>query len=382
MTSIGNVATLAQNLLVQSQVRNIQTQLDRTQLQISSGKRTDVYSGLGSTSRLTLDFHRQREQIQNYRDTISSTSARMQVMDKAMTRLTEIATDFRAKFLQNRIYMGTDPNVRAVFQQEAQSALKEMNQILNSQYEGRYLFSGRLITTPPMIDPGDVATAGTPLAVLDNVVNTAAGSNYVTNGATVALNSVITTLTPSGAAYTGTAPNTYPYRGDLPTYSNAPPYTNALTVRVDSGTDVGYTVRGDEPAVAALLQGVYIFATANYNAGAQQSFFSLMDAASFRIDQSLDGSNLTAPTGVPSSATPAFNGLRSVLGSLGAIENRLKAVDLQHEQTQTLLDTELGRLEDADPYEAITKLQGLQSQLTSSFQVTATLRDLTLSKFI
>jgi flagellin-like hook-associated protein FlgL len=382
MTSVGNVATLAQNLLLQSQVRTIQTQLDKTQLQIASGKKTDIYSGLGSTSRLTLDFHRQKEQIQNYRDNIAATSARLQVMDKALTRLTEIGTEFRSKFLQNRIYMGTDPSVRAVFQQEAQSALREINQILNSQYEGRYLFSGRLISTPPMINPGAVGSAGTPLAVLDNVVNTAAGSNYVTNGAQTCLNSVVTTLTPSGAAYTGVAPNTYPYQGDLPAYSNVSPFTNALTIRADSGTDIGYTVRGDDTSVAALLQGVYIFATATYNAGAEQSFFSLMDAASFRIDQSLDGSTLTAPTGVPTSTNPAFSGLRALLGNVGAIENRLKSVDLQHEQTQTLLDNELSRLEDADPYEAITKLQGLQSQLTSSFQVTATLRDLTLSKLI
>jgi flagellar hook-associated protein 3 FlgL len=382
MTSIGNVATLAQNLLLQSNVRNIQGQLDRVQLQIASGKKTDVYSGLGSTSRMTLDFHRQKDQVQNYRDTIASTTARLGVMDKAMTRLTEIATDFRAKFLQNRIYMGTDPTVRSVFQQEAQSALKEMNQILNTQYEGRYLFSGRLISTPPMLDPGAVATAGTPLAVLDDVVNTAAATNYVTNGATAAFNGVVTTLTPSGAVYTGVAPDTYPYEGDVAAYSNSPPYTNALTVRVDEATDIGYTVRGDDPSVAALLQGVYIFATANYNAGASQSFFDLMDAASFRVDQALEGSNLTPPAGVPSSTVPAFNGLRSVLGDIGAIENRIKNVDLQHEQVQTLLDNELGRLEDADPYEAITKLQGLQSQLTSSFQVTSTLRNLTLANFI
>lgn len=107
-----------------------------------------------------------------------------------------------------------------------------------------------------------------------------------------------------------------------------------------------------------------------------------MDAASFRIDQALEGSNLTAPVGVPSTATPAFNGLRSVLGTIGAIENRMKSVDLQHEQRLTLFDNELGRLEDADPYEAISKLQGLQSQLSSSFQVTAALKDLTLSNFI
>lgn len=379
---ISSVATLAQNLLLQSNVRNIQYQLDKVQLQIASGKKTDVYSGLGSTSRITLDFHRQKEQIQNYRDTIASTQARIGVVDKALTRITEIATDFRSKYLQNRPYMSTDPTVRAVFQEEAASALREINQVLNTPFEGGYLFSGRLISTPPMVDPGDTGTATTPLFVLDDVINVAAGTNYVANGANTAFNAVVTTLTPSAAAYTGVAPNTYPYEGDNAAYSNSPPYTNALTVRVDEGTDIGYTVRGDDRPIAALLQGIYTFATTDYNATAETAFFQMLDAASFRIDQALEGSNLTPPTGVISTAVPAFAGLRSVLGTIGAIENRIKDVDIQHEQRLTLIDNELGRLEDADPYEAITKLQGLQSQLSSSFQVTSILKDLTLSNFI
>jgi len=85
---------------------------------------------------------------------------------------------------------------------------------------------------------------------------------------------------------------------------------------------------------------------------------------------------------VPSSTTPAFTGLRSALGTLGAVQNRINSIDLTHEQRLSLLENELGRLEDADPYEAISKLQGLQAQLTSSFQVTAALKDLTLSRFI
>jgi flagellin-like hook-associated protein FlgL len=107
----------------------------------------------------------------------------------------------------------------------------------------------------------------------------------------------------------------------------------------------------------------------------------MMDAASFRIDQALEGSSLVAPAGVIN-AGGTFDGLRSRLGMIGAIENRIKSVDLQHEQRLTLIDNELGRLEDADPYEAISKLQGLQSQLSSSFQVTSILKDLTLSNFI
>jgi flagellar hook-associated protein 3 FlgL len=379
---INNVATLSQNLLLQTQVRSIQGQLDKVQMQIASGKKTDVYSGLGAVSRMTLDLHRQSEQVANYRSTIASTTARLKVMDQGMTRISEIATEFRAKYLQNRTYMATDPTVRAVFQDEAQSALKELGRLLNVEYEGRYVFSGRLIDTAPMVDPGSTATAGSPLAVLDNVINTAGASNYVANGATTAFNAVITALTPSAAAYTGVAPNTYPYNGDNAAVSNAPPYTNALTVRVDEGTDVAYTFRGDDPAIAALMQGLYTFATTDYDPTADTAFFQLMDAASFRIDQALEGSDLTPPVGVPSSATPTFAGLRSALGTLGAIQNRINAIDLTHEQRLSLLENELGRLEDADPYEAISKLQGLQAQLTSSFQVTAALKDLTLSRFI
>jgi flagellar hook-associated protein 3 FlgL len=379
---INNVATLSQNLLLQTQVRSIQGQLDKVQMQIASGKKTDVYSGLGAVSRMTLDLHRQSEQVANYRSTIASTTARLKVMDQGMTRISEIATEFRAKYLQNRTYMATDPTVRAVFQDEAQSALKELGRLLNVEYEGRYVFSGRLIDTAPMVDPGSTATAGSPLAVLDNVINTAGASNYVANGATTAFNAVITALTPSAAAYTGVAPNTYPYNGDNAAVSNAPPYTNALTVRVDEATDVAYTFRGDDPAIAALMQGLYTFATTDYDPTADTAFFQLMDAASFRIDQALEGSDLTPPVGVPSSATPTFAGLRSALGTLGAIQNRINAIDLTHEQRLSLLENELGRLEDADPYEAISKLQGLQAQLTSSFQVTAALKDLTLSRFI
>jgi flagellar hook-associated protein 3 FlgL len=379
---INNVATLAQNLLLQSQVRSIQGQLDKVQMQIASGKKTDVYSGLGAVSRMTLDLHRQSEQVANYRSTIASTTARLKVMDQGMTRISEIATEFRAKYLQNRTYMATDPTVRAVFQDEAQSALKELGRLLNVEYEGRYVFSGRLIDTAPMVDPGSTANAGTPLAVLDNVINTAGASNYVTNGATAAFNAVVTTLTPSAAAYTGVAPDTYPYNGDNAAASNAPPFTNALTVRVDEGTDVAYTFRGDDPAIAALMQGLYTFATTDYDPTADTAFFQLMDAASFRIDQALEGSDLTPPAGVPSTATPSFTGLRSALGALGAIQNRINSIDLTHEQRLSLLENELARMEDADPYEAISKLQGLQAQLTSSFQVTAALKDLTLSRFI
>ena len=378
---INSVATLSQNLLLQSNVRNIQNQLDKVQLQIASGKKTDVYSGLGAQSRMTLDFHRQKEQIQNYRDSIAASTARIGVIDKALTRLTEIATEFRSKFLQNRPYMSTDPTVRAVFKDEAQSALREINQLLNTPFEGGYLFSGRLSTTPPMVDPGNTATALTPLAVVNDIVNVTAGTNYVANGANTAFNAVVTALTPSAAAYTGVAPNRYPYRGDNATFSNTSPFTNALTVRVDEGTDIGYTVRGDDTAIAALLQGVYTFATTDYSAAQETAFFQMMDAASFRIDQALEGSNLTPPTGVITVAG-TFDGLRSRLGTIGAIENRIKSIDLQHEQRLTLIDNELGRLEDADPYEAISKLQGLQSQLSSSFQVTSILKDLTLSNFI
>jgi flagellin-like hook-associated protein FlgL len=235
-----------------------------------------------------------------------------------------------------------------------------------------------------MVDPGGTAVATDPIAVLSTVINTTGASNYVANGAQTCLDSVVTTLTPSTTTdYTGTAPNTYPYNGDHTTFTNVSPFTAALTVRADRGTDIGYTVRGDDTSLVALFQGLYIFATANFNSTASNSFFQLLDAASFRIEQGLEGSAITAPTGtVTATAGGTFSGLRAVLSELGLKENRLKDIDASHENLLTLLTDQVAKLEDADPYESITKIQGLQAQLTSSFQVTAALRQLTLSNFI
>ncbi|MBI1776652.1 MAG: hypothetical protein HYR63_15005 [Proteobacteria bacterium] len=381
---VNSVSTLTSNLLVRSQIQSLQSQLDLTQLQITTGLKSNVFSDLQLEARRTLDLTSKKKQIESYQAQIHTALSSMKIMDQSITAVTQIATDMRAEYIQDRNKIDTDPTVRALLQEKAKEALAQIQEALNVQYQGRYLFSGRLVTTPPVVPANSTTFGPTPLSVISNDINVTAGTNYVANGAAAAFNQMVTDLTPSAAAYTGVAPNTYPYSGDNTAYSNVFPFTAALTVRADQGFDIGYTVRADDPAMAAVLQGIYTMATTALPAGAStattQSYLSLLDAASFRINQGLQGT-LTAPAGIPTTAAPAL-GLRSVLGNLAFKESQLTDLDTKHTATITALTQQISSLQDADAAQAITNLQNLQNQLTSTFKVTSSLQSLSLVRFI
>src|SRR5258708_6667281 len=381
---VNSVSTLTSNLLVRDQIQNIQSQLDLTQIQITTGLKSNVFSDLKADAQRALDMTAQKNQIDAYQKAIHTAQNNITIMDQSVTQVTQIATDFQAAYIQDRNTLGTDPTTQALLKEKAQEALAEIQQALNVQSQGRYVFSGRLISTAPVVPANSTAFGPSPLSVINNDINVAAGTNYIANGATVAFNQVVTDLTPSAAAYTGVAPNTYPYNGDNAAYSNVFPFTNAVTVRCDKNFDIGYTMRADDPSIAAIMQGLYAMATTTLPLGASTatstSYLSLLDASNFRISQGLQGP-ITAPAGIPSVAAPA-TGLRSLLGNLAFQETQLQNFDLQHQATLTTLTGQISNLQDADAAQAITNLQNLQNQLTSTFKVTASLQNLTLSRYI
>jgi flagellar hook-associated protein 3 FlgL len=382
---VNSVSTLTSNLLIQQQIQQIQKQLDQTQIQITTGLKSNLFSDLGLGAQQSLDFNSVKSQVNAYQDSIHTAQSYMSVMDQSLTNITQIATDFQAEYIKDRNTIDTSPTTQALLQEKAKEALSEIEQTLNVQVQGRYVFSGRLATTAPLVPANSTAFGTAPLTVISNDINTTAGTNYVANGVATCFNQVITDLTPSAAAYTGTPPNTYPYNGDNAALSNTYPFTNALTVRADKNFTIGYTVRADNPAIAAILQGLYAMATTNLPAGASQattnSYVGMLDAANFRVTQGLEGNGATAPAGVFSAAGPAL-GLRSVLGNLAFQETQLQDLDTQHQATLTAVTQNISNTQDADAAQAITNLQNLQNQLTSTFKVTASLQTLSLANYI
>ena len=90
------ISTLTSQLRVQNTVNNLQLQLATTQQQISTGKQSQVYSGLvGENARLSVDLREQVATRNSYLETITTSKLRVAILDNALVGITDIAQDFR-----------------------------------------------------------------------------------------------------------------------------------------------------------------------------------------------------------------------------------------------------------------------------------------------
>lgn len=80
--------------------------------------------------------------------------------------------------------------------------------------------------------------------------------------------------------------------------------------------------------------------------------------------------------------TPTAPGIKGRIADNGRYQAVLENQLNQHKELRTQAGKALGDIETVDPYEAITRLQQLQSNLETSYRVTSELRKLTLANYL
>ena len=81
-------------------------------------------------------------------------------------------------------------------------------------------------------------------------------------------------------------------------------------------------------------------------------------------------------------ANEAVSGLSAVQTDVGLTQNRVTTATEQITATQNSNTTGADNLDGADPYQTATRISELQTQLESSYQLTAQLQQLSLSRFL
>ena len=126
------------------QLVNMRAQFDDLQRQLSTGQKSETYAGLGLQRGVTVGLNAQLSAIGGYGDTINNVMIRTNLMNTALSSMTDAASTVKSAMLQpNGNGIGA-----SVAQQTAQSSLDMMLGLLNSQAGGRYLFSGRATDQP------------------------------------------------------------------------------------------------------------------------------------------------------------------------------------------------------------------------------------------
>ncbi len=143
------------NRLITENMR-LQSNLARTQLQMSTGLKSIHYEGIARDTQRLLSLETSKEALTNYNVNGKLIKGNVDLQFKAIQEMINLATNMKQMLTAANAGNFVDPNV---IQNQANILMNEMAGLLNTQSAGRYLFSGSRIDVQPvdLSDPAWIA---------------------------------------------------------------------------------------------------------------------------------------------------------------------------------------------------------------------------------
>ncbi len=152
-----SISTLATQLFTTANLQSQQANLNTLNEQLASGKQHDSLTDYAPVDAHNLmDFQNAITQRQAYLSNMQTVSTRLQTYDATMTDMENITQQAQSLASQNQ---SLDPSKIANIQALTQSYLQQMQDDLNQQVSGRYIYAGSRYSTPPV---GNLTTLGPP----------------------------------------------------------------------------------------------------------------------------------------------------------------------------------------------------------------------------
>jgi flagellin-like hook-associated protein FlgL len=245
----------------------------------------------------------------------------------------------------------------AALKANASAALQEVLQLLNTQIDGFHLFAGRHTDSPPMMDPGKIGVAGTPLANVNDVAAVSPLANSSATGDTVYDNIVLHLDGTAVGAVPGAVPVRY-YTGE---YSAT--QESLIATRVDTNTELVYGITGRDNSANSIVQALYALSVTDLTPATDAGFRQLAGRAAGDLQA-------------------GFKGLVEEIGELGVKMTQMREMTKRQEDFIVTLDVQLGSVEDVDMGTAISRLTFTQTTLEASYRMMASAQRLSLTNFL
>lgn len=163
-----------------SQIRNINQQLTDLSTQLSTGKLSQNYAGMGTNEGFAIAGRAQLSNIAAYTDTITNVNVSINLANTALQSLTKI----RSTVQTGSASTAQDLNVngQTIAQNTAAAQFGSMVGVLNTQTGSRYLFSGTAVNTQSVADAGDIINGTTTQAGFKTVMAERQAADLGANG--------------------------------------------------------------------------------------------------------------------------------------------------------------------------------------------------------
>lgn len=398
------VSTLGQALNQIGLIKNQNRTLTTLSVQMSTGKKTNVFSGLGTDVLTSKRARAEFKSIETYQNNITIADRRIKLMLTAVNEFKAQAENLSASILglsqesaheDGDIVIWDDPlttgeeNVRVgvnsgemdvdfkTLQDLARNLYDFMYDLLNTKEVDRYLLNGADTLTKPVTDNGGLDAAMTGL--LTDWKNELSPNNITSDQ----LISSITGRTSTASNPRALTDTIVGYSADL-TAGNV----GDIFVRVSETTEVDYTALANEQCFRDILVGLSFMKNASLGpiADVFAEPYTLGDAP---IENGAPGANYDEMkqnfyevfNAVGRMVESAINDIDRIVANLEGQRARLDDFKKSYVEQKNALLTTISDVEDVDTNEVAVKITALQIQLDASYRVTALLQDLSLANY-
>ncbi|HKO70188.1 MAG TPA: flagellar protein [Bradyrhizobium sp.] len=163
-----NSVSFGPSILNQS-LLNLNNELTLLQSQVTTGKKSTSYSGMGTNEGFAIAARAQLSNIAAFTDTQTNINTNIGIANTALQGMVDIGTTVLTG--ANSTLQTLNSAGQTIAQQTATSQFSSMLGILNMQAGDRYLFSGAAINTPSVASVDDILNGTTTQAGLKQVIS-------------------------------------------------------------------------------------------------------------------------------------------------------------------------------------------------------------------
>lgn len=363
-----SISTLGMSQRMRSSMTGLQLDMARANDELGTGKHYDVSGHLGARSSQAISLRNLYSRSEEYLLTTELLDSRMTLMGTQLRQMEDIGSAVLAQALTGA-EQPSPTGWGLVIQ--AGGALDEMVGLLNATVGGRSLFSGVDVDAAAMRPiSGDASGLPSPMQIVrDAIVAALGGGTAPTTGAeTAAVVAVLGDLfSVRDPATPAPPPLSETYEGGFYTGTTAfrPGGTPNPRVagRPEDGTELAYGVQANDQPVRDLMQGLFMLAAIDTSALPQDAYKPYMDEAIAKLNAGLDG-------------------LRTTQSELGVRHATLDGVKQRHEARMKVMNEQIIKLEDVDPYETEVRLSQIEAQLQATMNATVRISRLRLTDYL
>lgn len=356
--SISTLSSLQSSMLNRLNVQRTTMALQEAGQELATGRKADIFADLGSRSASDLKLRGREENTQTFMKSNDLLGNKLE----AMLVSVDAARDQIQSVLEGALVNATRPqNGADVLQRDAMAALDNLVSTLNTSFNGDFLFGGLASDVPPLMRWTQTNPA-TGVSPEDAVTSVFAGGPVDAAGAAAIADQLDLAFASNDAVDPARDFEATFYQGS-PAQDGTGQPTEQARAWLNIDREVSYGIRANDTAFIEAYKGLAMLAVTDVSAMDDDAYATYMG----RVVEALSA---------------AQEGMLDVSARIGFSQQVVETTQTQLTDLSIVQRTQIGAFENVDPFEAATRMQGLELQLEATYQVTSRLSALSILNYL